>query len=163
MSTFVLLVLVAVGSEQSAAEERPDPRRFAEISEDMRTVLRAEATAKTQTQRGAAVRQLAKLYREILQDPRLETSDTLKSYKSKIWSRLTRIKSDLQREIDRDKKQRENDGTEIDEVALKQATQSLAAQMELDELHIGRTRQCLFPFGRFVWRTSRQRPRTRAD
>lgn len=138
MSAMLLLVAAVVGSEQAAAaNEDAEVRRYAEINDSMRNALRAEATAEDLGQRAVAVRQLTALYREILQDPRLETSDTLKSYKAKIWSRLTRIKADLQRTIDRNESEQRQQGPEIDAVALKQATQSLAAQMSLMNYTLG--------------------------
>ena len=72
---------------------------------------------------------MAALFRELRRDPRLETSDTLKGYKNKVWSRLNRVKGDLQRQVDREAKLAKRQGGESEAVAVQQATESLAEQM----------------------------------
>jgi hypothetical protein len=79
---------------QSAA-----PRRYHEINDDIRAALRAEVQAETQEERAAAIKKMCELHDELAHDPRLELSGTLKSYKAKLWSRMTRVKKDLERQL----------------------------------------------------------------
>jgi hypothetical protein len=110
-------------------------RRYSDMSDDMHAVLRAEALAKTRQQRGQAVRDMAALYREILRDPRLADSDTLKSYKAKLWSRLVRIQRELQRDIDRQDKGSGHSPEQL--AAIQEATSTLASQLSLMDYSMG--------------------------
>ncbi len=75
------------------------PRRYHEINDDIRAALRAEAHARTQDERAAAIKKMCELHDELAHDPRLELSGTLKSYKAKLWSRMMRVKKDLERHL----------------------------------------------------------------
>jgi hypothetical protein len=88
----------SVVSEQEAIPS--SPRLIAEIERDMTAALRQEAVARSQ--RGAAVQRLCEIHAAIVSDPRYATSDTLKSYRAKLWSRLTKVKQDLRRDVARD-------------------------------------------------------------
>ena len=92
------------GGTPASSDTAASLRQFHDIHAEMRALLRAEAAAKTPDQRGAAIQRMAALYREITEDPRLATSDTLKKYKAKLWSRLTRIKKDLEHQLQREAK-----------------------------------------------------------
>ena len=67
----------------------------------MTEALRSEARAQTAETRADAVRKMCDVYRELASDSRLETSDELKSYKAKLWSRMTRIKRELEQRVAR--------------------------------------------------------------
>lgn len=97
MSTVILAAALIWTAEADATELKG----FHEYSQQVRDTLRREATAESPGRRAAAVRRLAELYREVSFDPRLETSDTLKQLRIKLWSRLTAIKRDLERQIAR--------------------------------------------------------------
>ncbi len=87
-----LILLLALAANPGEAEPRP----YHLISADLKEVMRAEALAKTQSDRAVAIHQMSVLYRELIHDPRLETAPTLKSYKAKLWSRLVRVKKKLE-------------------------------------------------------------------
>ena len=139
MSSLVFcVVLSALGmsppSEARSSDPGPaEPRSFAEIDDDIREALRAEATADNVRDRGDAIHRMAQIYREILEDPRLATSDTLKKYKAKLWSRMTRVKEDLQRQIDREDARRDPEQL----AAVEAASRSLADQMSLMNYTMG--------------------------
>jgi len=141
-----LLVLLALGAVsvdvpdsgvQTPSGERAEPRRYNEINADIRQVLRAEALADTVQERAPSIRKMATLYRELVKDPRLETSDTLKKYKAKLWSRMTHIKTDLERQIERDAKKAKRGKRDEDLLAVQTATRSLAEQMSLMNYTMG--------------------------
>jgi len=83
-----------------APGDAPELRKFYDISQDVRAVIRDEARAESNEEKAAAIHRMASLYLEIKRDPRLGTSDSLKSYKAKLWSRMTSIKKRLIREFD---------------------------------------------------------------
>lgn len=84
--------------------ESDEPKGYHEYSQEMRDALRREATAESPGRRAAAIRELAAIYTELTEDPRLATSDTLTQMKNKLWSRLTSVKRDLERQIAREAK-----------------------------------------------------------
>lgn len=94
-----LLLLVALGADPSGppSESRP----YHEISRELSEQMRREATAQTNDERAAAIYRLTLLYTELKRDPRLAESETLTSYKNRLWGRLLRVKKELQREFDR--------------------------------------------------------------
>lgn len=104
MSTFlVTLVLIAAPGEHTAAVESTsadDLRPYHEIGRDVRAVMKREATAESDEERVRAIHAMTRLYREVKRDPRLTLAPTIKRYKDTLWSRLTKIKADLQRDID---------------------------------------------------------------
>jgi hypothetical protein len=135
MSTWLLLAVVSVagagGSQGASTASAADfkLRSYHQYEDAIDDALRTEARAKDEHQRAEAIRRLAALFRELRRDPRLETSDTLKGYKTKVWSRLTRVKADLQRQVDREAKLAKREGNESETKAIQQATESLAEQM----------------------------------
>ena len=88
-------------SSQQTSDQQQAGRRFHEINRDLRDLLKKQATAKSRREETLAIRQLVRLYGEICQHPKIGTSDTLKSYRIKLRSRLSRIQQELEREIAR--------------------------------------------------------------
>ena len=134
--TAIMLAAVALsadvdsGAGAATTGESALPRRYHEINNDIREVLRIESRARTREERAKAVRKMCELYEELTHDPRLETSGTLTAYKAKLWSRMTRIKEDLQRQLAREAKKSRGDATEAELAALGEVTSSMAAQMD---------------------------------
>jgi len=107
---YILLVLAATGADESSLQantsQPAEVRKFHEINADLRALFRREFKATSEVERSAAIYEMTELYQEIRHDPRLDTSDTLTTYKTKIWSRLTRIKADINKHISRAQRQR---------------------------------------------------------
>jgi hypothetical protein len=149
MSNLLLFVVIAAGPVETydisqSAELRAAARPYHEISNDVYDAMRREAMAKTLPQRAPAIREMASLYYELLRDPRLATSDTLKQYKTKLWARLVRVKRELEIDIARSKKQTgqgrssvTDDAAQLRVTAADQASQSLAAQLILVSYSLG--------------------------
>jgi hypothetical protein len=137
MSWLLLSIVVLSGqSDASAGGELRDaaeatPRRLADINRLMLEAIQADANAQTDSQRLDAVRQMAQVYREILDDPRFASSDTLKSYRARLWSRMTRIKQDAERRLARSERQQADALDLQQQQALEAATRSLSEQMTL--------------------------------
>lgn len=152
MTSLVLLLAVALGAEQGASgskftddaatvrRSRPaTPRErpgFHDFQQRITELLKQEAQAADAASRAAAVRAMCDLHRQIVRDARYSTSDVLKEYRGRLWSRLTKIKSELKQQLARDAK--ENKET-LDDVALLEsansaslaAADSLAASLSL--------------------------------
>src|SRR5262245_35846460 len=115
-----LLVLAAIAAEQGASNSgftdkatiirtRPsappavtDPR-FHEFQRQISELLKREAQVKDTAARAAAVRAMCDLHGQIVHDSRYATSDVLKEYRSRLWSRLTKIKTELKQQMARNK------------------------------------------------------------
>ena len=54
------------------------------------------------------MRAMCELHGEIVHDRRYSTSDVLKEYRNRLWSRLTRIKADLKLQLTRSKGSKES-------------------------------------------------------
>jgi hypothetical protein len=80
--------------------------------------------------RGSA---MAEIYREILADPRLPHSEALKGYRTRLWSRMTRVKQALEREARRQSSSMDSE----QQAAIEQAAQDLAEQMSLMNYTMG--------------------------
>lgn len=93
-STFLILAAF-VGAE-------PTPRHYHEINRDIDALLKQESQAPTLSERTLAICRITVLYRELVTDPRLPTSETLREYKARVWHRLTKIKAEIQAEIKRE-------------------------------------------------------------
>ena len=113
------------------------PRAFTDYSRELSELFRREATAREPAAQAAAVHGLCELHRQIVGDKRYTTSDTLKEYRARIWSRLTAVKKELIREFGREIAQRQV----LDDVAVLEqadalsaiAADSLAASLSLAE------------------------------
>lgn len=99
MTTALLLcAALTLGADPQTA---PELRRFHEIQRDISSALRRESQATELVERGAAVRQLAALFRELERDPRLIESPTLQEYRGRVRARLVTVQQRLQREMAR--------------------------------------------------------------
>ncbi len=138
--TFALVLLLSAalpadgGSTSTTAGGTDDstaaaPRRYHEINNDIRAALRAETHARTQEERATAIRKMCALHDELSRDPRLELSGTLKSYKAKLWSRMTRVKKDLQRQLSDTASKSAAALGDADLAAMGEVTSSMADQI----------------------------------
>ena len=144
MSAWLIVSVLSIfGADASESATATPPaadfklRHYHEYEKALDEALRSEARATDQHPRAEAIRRMTALYRELRTDPRLETSDTLKGYKIKLWSRLTRVKGDLKRHLDREAKLAKHQDQAPDAQALQHATESLAGQMSLMNYTMG--------------------------
>jgi hypothetical protein len=94
----------AVGST-GPASPGSDARPFHEIHAEITELLRSEAAAAEAAEAGEhfrILRRMCALHGEIVSDPRYSMSDTLAAYRTKLWSRLRRVQTDLKRELAKD-------------------------------------------------------------
>ena len=129
----LLLVAALVGQSGSQFQDnstlirsRPTPsaeRGFLDYQRELSSLLRQEATAKDNAARARAIRALCDLHGRLVGDSRYSTSDTLKEYRSRLWSRLTKVKTDLKREFGRDADKRQS----LDDAAVLESADALSA------------------------------------
>lgn len=134
MTICFLLALVAAPPENASVErDANSPRPLYEIHRQISALCQRDSLAKSDQERATAAYDMTVLYREILDDPRLPTSNTLKEYKGRLWSRLTRVKKDAQAKIRREAKSRDKVDLADEAVlaSLNATTQSLADQLTL--------------------------------
>lgn len=101
----------------------PAERGFLDYQRELSDLFRREATTKDNAVRAAAIRSLCGLHAKLVSDSRYSTSDTLKEYRARIWSRLTKVKAELKREFGRDAAAREA----LEQVAVLERADALSA------------------------------------
>ena len=143
----ILMAVVLVGQSSfqdssSIVRSRPanpaspvTERGFLEYQRELSGLFRGEAAAKDNAAKAKAIRNLCVLHARIVNDSRYATSDTLKEYRNRIWSRLTKVKADLKREFGRDRAAQaaleESAALEAADAASAAAADSLAASLSL--------------------------------
>src|SRR5262245_57401389 len=107
----VLLAVALIGQSGSQFQDSSSvirsrapaaERGFLDYQRELSALFQREAVAKDNAARAAAVRSLCALHAKLVGDSRYATSDTLKEYRARIWSRLTKVKTELKREFGRD-------------------------------------------------------------
>ena len=142
MTTWLVLFVLAVGLEATETKAAPAAaeaklRPYHEYDKAIDEALRSEVRAANQHERAEALRRITGLYRELLRDPRLENSDTLKGFKATLWSRLNRVKSDLKRQLEREAKLAKRAEREPETQAAQQAARSLSDQLSMMNYTMG--------------------------
>jgi len=131
MAAWVVLSL-ALG--QTAPAE--DVREVSAIRKEVSELLRTENAKVEDAERGRQVRRMTKVYLEIVGDERFVTNPVLQQQKSKLHTRLLKIRDELKRQRSIDKrtvdKHHNNDNQQQREVAA-----SLAAHLELASQTLG--------------------------
>lgn len=134
-----VVVALAAGGDDSMAD-KPLHRAPQELRNAIRDVMAGEAQAKTPAARADAVRELCRLYGEVLEHPTLIQDERLR-LKALVWARLTKTKTELSNKIARDRKAAEiaqrravRDNQQVTPINSSQADQTayaLAGQMDL--------------------------------
>ena len=93
MAVLPLLVVLSLGAPDSAAAPSQVP--FHEYQQQVSDLLKRESQGKTDRVRAVAVAEMCRLHGEIVHDARYSDSDVLKEYRSRLWSRLTKVKGEL--------------------------------------------------------------------
>ncbi len=131
-----------------------DLPKYHEYERRIGQLIHAEATAKSPAARAQSIQDMAALFTKIRRDPRLETSDTLRSYRTKLWGRLMLIKKDLEREIARrERAAKRSTPTAVasaEDPAFDFATQHVVATLDLTAISLGGAGR-LFSAGGFAY------------
>jgi hypothetical protein len=85
-----------------AAGIAAEPRGYHEFQQEIAALLLREARANEPAEQAAAIRALCALHRQIVADARYATSDVLKEYRARLWSRLTKIKTEQKQQLARE-------------------------------------------------------------
>jgi hypothetical protein len=85
-----------------AAEPVKTQPPFHEYDREITALFKEHSQAKSPSDKAAAVRALCDLHQRLVSDSRYATSDVLKEYRGRVWSRLTKVKAEIQRQLSRD-------------------------------------------------------------
>lgn len=116
---------------------------FHEFQRQISDLLKREAQAKTSAARAPVIRALCDLHSQIVHDERYTTSDVLKEYRARLWSRLNKVKAEIKQDLARDargNRERLADiaALEAADPAAVAASESLATSLAfLDQTQIG--------------------------
>src|SRR5262245_13904269 len=137
-SLLVAFVLSAAPADAASVERPAGTRGYHEIAKDMREIMKREATTKDKSEKAVALSELCSLYREVVRDPRLPLSDTLKEYKTTMYGRLTRSVTEIKGHLAREKRNAPKKKSENSEVlASQEASLSMASQLALMSYSMG--------------------------
>ena len=78
------------------------PTPLHEINNEITEHFKREAAGKNLASRAEPIRQMCALHARIVSDERFSTSDKLKEYRARLWSRLKKVRDELKREIARE-------------------------------------------------------------
>jgi hypothetical protein len=111
MATLPLLLFLLAASDQTESAtplsgEKPPATAFHEYHERISDLLKREAQAREDGSRAGVVAAMCRLHGEIVHDSRYSTSDVLKEYRGRLWSRLTKIKAELKTQLARNRTNR---------------------------------------------------------
>jgi hypothetical protein len=117
-SWIIVLAALAAGCEQDSGGTTQ--RGIHEFAQRISELLKQESSAKDSAARAAAACAMCELHGQIVRDPRYATSDALKEYRGRLWSRLTKIKAVLKQQLARNKTTK----SALDDLALLEAADS---------------------------------------
>jgi hypothetical protein len=93
----LLFLLAALSTDPTKSQPA-----FHDYEREISALFKQESQAKNTTRKAAAVRSLCSVHQRLVRDTRYATSDILKEYRGRVWSRLTKIKAELQRQLGRE-------------------------------------------------------------
>jgi hypothetical protein len=129
-----VLLVGQAGPSQDQGATTPIVRDVHAIRREVSALLRRDNASAADSARAAAVRRMTEIYREVVGDARFITSPTLQQQKSKLWTRLTRVRDELKRQRAAQRRQPANRGAE----SLGYAVESqVAAHLEISSQSLG--------------------------
>jgi len=104
VTSFFLAVAAVYGADNVTASAGK-PRGLHEFPRQISELFKREVQAKDDLPaRAAVIGEMCELHRQIVSDERFSSSDALKEYRGRLWSRLTKIKTELKQQLARDAK-----------------------------------------------------------
>jgi hypothetical protein len=98
VQTWILIAAAMAGqATESHSPAASQPREVAAIRREVSDLLAAESSTTSGQKRGTAVRRMSEVYLEIVRDDRFATNFVLQQQKTKLWSRLIRVRDELKR------------------------------------------------------------------
>ncbi|MEE3031391.1 MAG: hypothetical protein VX904_01815 [Planctomycetota bacterium] len=105
---FMCVLLIGDGVAERSVDRtmmiEAGKRPYSQMDRDFRAFVLRETRAQSEAERAAAIEDLCDLYEELKQDPRLATSAVLQGYKAKFYSRLQRVKRELEAKLKREQR-----------------------------------------------------------
>lgn len=103
---FLLATVAALDQGDASSQQSggaPPAPAFHEFQQRITDLLKRESQTKDHRGRAAVVAEMCRLHGEIVHDERYSTSDVLKEYRNRLWSRLTKVKTELKTQLARDR------------------------------------------------------------
>jgi hypothetical protein len=138
MAAWFMVVLAIAGQSDSATASRQvdSPREVSAIRKEVSALLRTETASADEAERARHVRRMSHVYLEIVGDERFINNPVLQQQKSKLYTRLTRIRDELKRRRSID--QRGTPARErADDEQQRELAGSLAAHLQLASQTLG--------------------------
>jgi len=139
MAAWLLLTMAVVGeaaasnsSSATATDSSDGAREISAIRREVSDLLRTESALRDDEERSRQVRRMAEVYLEVVGDERFVINPLLQQQKSKLHTRLMRIRDDLKR-----RRSAEQRGRNADDSAQREVASSLAAHLQLASQTLG--------------------------
>jgi hypothetical protein len=133
MAAWLVLSLAVLGQTAPADEFREVSTIRKEVSE----LLRSENVKGGDAERGRQVRRMSQVYLEIVGDERFVTNPVLQQQKSKLHTRLLKIRDELKRQRSIDQRTATKRGREAEDQQQREVAASLAAHLQLASQTLG--------------------------
>lgn len=140
MTAWLLVVMAAIGQSATVASDKEQADGVREVSAIRREVselLKSESAARDDAERGRQVLRMTEVYLEVVGDERFVTNPLLQAQKSKLHTRLIRIRDELKRDEVKRKRRMEERGDSEQEQAQREIAGSLAAHLQLASQTLG--------------------------
>lgn len=140
MAAWLLVAMAVVGqstTSSSADQNRDGVREISAIRREVSELLKTESAARDDAERSRQVQRMAEVYLEVVGDERFVTNPLLQAQKSKLHTRLIRIRDELKREEVKHRRRADQRGDSAQEQAQREIAGSLAAHLQLASQTLG--------------------------
>jgi hypothetical protein len=122
----------------STSTSKPgDAREISTIRKEVSELLRTESAAEDDATRSRQVRRMAEVYLEVVGDERFVANPLLQQTKSKLHTRLLKIRDDLKRRRSIDQRTEEKRRSDDDQQQQREVAASLATHLQLASQTLG--------------------------
>lgn len=142
MAAWLVVAMAVVGQTADSfpatkANATDDVREISAIRKEVSELLRTESAATDDATRGQKVRRMADVYLEVVGDERFVTNPLLQQTKSKLHTRLIKIRDDLKRRRNIDQRIVEKRRSDGDQQQQREVAASLATHLQLASQTLG--------------------------
>jgi hypothetical protein len=139
MAAWLVFSLAVIGqtANSTPASKPGDAREISTIRKEVSELLRTESAAEDDATRSRQVRRMAEVYLEVVGDDRFVINPLLQQTKSKLHTRLLKIRDDLKRRRSIDQRTVEKRRSDDDQQPQREVAASLATHLQLASQTLG--------------------------
>lgn len=142
MAAWLVFAMAVVGQSanstpSSAAAQVDADRDIAAIRKEVSQLLRIDSAASDNADRARQLRRMCEVYLEVVQDERFVTNHLLQQQKSKLHTRLIKIRDELKRQRSIERRSAEKSRRGEDDQQQRELAGSLAAHLQLASQTLG--------------------------